>query len=459
MTSLTKQSPSRRTWTIAALCSGTALSGLNSGMIAVALTTIRGDFKLDVASVMWVITVFYLAMAVLQPLMGRLADRYGPRRLFVFGMVVIALAGILAPLGDSFIIVCIARVLLAIGTSTAFPAAVAMLHGIAETTGGSAPKMIGRIQMIDTGAMAVGPLVGGLLVTQLGWESIFLINIPLAAIAAASTLLLAPKDPEREKSPIRTTLVESDIPGVLLFGVTIVALLMFLLDIPTDPNWWLIPIVVLAGALFAWRELHCTKPFIDLRLLAANTALIRVYVLFGLVNMVFYGALFGVPQYLEDQGFRTDAVGLLVLPLAAATVLLTPLVERLIDRRGLRNALIIGGVGFFVSAMILGFLALSTAPVVVLLVAGAMGIPYAILTISLTQSLYVAARPGETGEAAGLFQTARCLGGISSTVIVGISFANGTGPVDWLAIAGTVTVLAFGYLVLAWIWRKDKAPA
>jgi MFS family permease len=75
------------------LCTGTALSALNSGMIAVALATIRRDFTLDIATVTWVITSYYLASAALQPLMGRLADRYGPRRLFTFGMAVIVLTG------------------------------------------------------------------------------------------------------------------------------------------------------------------------------------------------------------------------------------------------------------------------------------------------------------------------------------------------------------------------------
>lgn len=92
---------------IAALCLGTALSALNSGMIAVALSTLRGVFAVDVATVTWVISVFYLASAVLQPLMGRLADRFGPRRIFTLGMAVIIVAGTVGPFSPDIWWVCL----------------------------------------------------------------------------------------------------------------------------------------------------------------------------------------------------------------------------------------------------------------------------------------------------------------------------------------------------------------
>ncbi|PRZ42807.1 MFS transporter [Antricoccus suffuscus] len=422
---------------------------MNSGMIAVALSTMRGELKLNPASIMWVITIYYLASAILQPLMGRLADRYGPRKLFLFGMGVIVAVGIVGPFASTLLTVCIARVFLAMGTATAFPSAAAMLRGIAASSGKSAPKMIGRIQMIDTGASAIGPVIGGLLVTHMGWQSVFWVNIPFAALALISSLFFAPEDGVRAKVPLRSTIVESDVPGVAAFAVAVVALLTFLLELPTAPIWWLLPLTLVAGAVFVWRESRCVKPFIDLQLLGANTELLMVYLRFALINIVFYGALFGVPQFLDDHGgYRTDVVGILVVPLAAFTLLLTPYTERLIERTGLRHALVVGGVGLFASTVLSMLLVVSTAPYVVLVVTAAMGIPYCILTISLTQSLYVAANPDEVGEAAGLFQLSRCIAGICSTAVVGIAFASGSGATAWLYVAGAITILAFGYLLL-----------
>ena len=458
-------SPTRRAaqaprsgWIIAALCTGTALSALNSGMIAVSLSTLRREFQVDVATVTWVISVFYLTSAVLQPLMGRLADRYGPHRVFTVGMVVVIAAGALGPFAPTLEWVCAARVLLAVGTATTFPSAAAMLRTIAASTGGSAPKMIGRIQLVDTSTAAIGPVIGGVLLTLFGWEAVFWINVPLAVIAIVSTAILAPKDAPRTHVPLRQTLRESDVPGILAFSATIVALLMFLLEVTSDPNWLLLPVALGAGALFTWRELRCASPFIDLRMLAANLPLVRVYVFFILANLVLFSALFGIPQYLEDHaGFSTAAVGALLLPLAAFNALLTPLAERLIDRKGLRTALVVGASGLAVATLGLLALGVSTEPWVVLAITAALGIPYVVVLISITQSLYVAAPPDQVGEAAGLFQTARSLGCIASTVVVGVSFAGGTDPDDFLLLAGVVVGLAIAYLLVVLLWRVTAA--
>lgn len=447
----------RSDWTIVALCTGTTLSALNSGMIAVALATLRREFSVDVATVTWVITAFYLTSAVLQPVMGRLADRYGPRRVFTIGMVIVATAGALGPFAPTLEWVTAVRVLLAVGTAAAFPSAAAMLRSIATTSALSAPKMIARIQLIDTSSAAVGPVLGGLLVTWFGWEAIFWINIPLAATAIVTTRLLAPRDGPREHVPLGRTVAESDLPGIFAFAVTVIALLLFLLELSRDPDWWFLGAALAAGALFAWRELTCATPFLDLRLLAGNVPLIRVYVTFILANLVLYSVLFGLPQYLEDHaGFRTDAVGALMLPLAAFTALLTPVVERAIDRRGVRPALVAGSVGLAASALALQLLAGSTAPWTVLLLMAAIGIPYGVVLISITQSLSLAARPEHMGQAAGLFQTARSIGCIGSTVVVGLSFSGGIEPADWTVLATAIAVLAGLFVAAVVLWRDRR---
>ena len=96
-------------------------------MIAVALVVLREDFGLDVATVTWVITAFYLTSAAGQPLMGRLADRFGPRRLFMLGMALVAVTCALAPFAPNFALLCVARAFMALGTATAYPSAVVMV--------------------------------------------------------------------------------------------------------------------------------------------------------------------------------------------------------------------------------------------------------------------------------------------------------------------------------------------
>lgn len=463
---------------VASLSLGTALNPLNSSMIAVALVLVRGDFRLSVETVTWVITVFYLASAVAQPLMGRLADRFGPRRLFVFGMAVVVAVCVATPFSPTFALLCTGRVLLAIGTATAFPCAIAMLRTITERAGLSSPRLLGRIQMANTLGAAVGPVIGGILVATLGWPAIFWVNVPLAIAAFAGVRRYAPADdrpealpgeqagertgsrPRKQSGAFRTVVAESDVPGILAFVATLVAALVFLLGLRPEPSWWLIPVALAAGFVFVWRELHCRSPFLDLRLLAGNFSLVMVYLCFAVFNLIYYLAFFGLPQYLEEHaGLPADIVGFLMLPLAALTVIVTPVSARLIERRGLRFTLLLGGAMLLGSAVLLGVVALTTTPVVILLVTAAMGIPYCVVSIAMSQALYASARPQDAGVAAGIFQTARYVGAILSTTALGIVFTSGTTPGTWSVIAAIATVFGLALLGILLRWHpRDSAP-
>ncbi|HEY8282557.1 MAG TPA: MFS transporter [Leifsonia sp.] len=447
---------------VAALSLGTLLNPLNSSMIAVALVSLQHSFRVDVTTVTWVITSFYLASAAGQPLMGRFADRFGPRRLFLFGMLVVVLGCALTPFANSFAAVCAGRVALAIGTATAFPSAIAMLRPIASATSTATPRLLGRIQIANTSGAAVGPVLGGLLVTFLGWQSIFWVNIPLAALAFLGVWVFAPHDPEREPVPLSRVIVESDVPGIAAFIVTLASLLVFLLDLEPRPLWWLLPVCALAAALFVWRELRTAHPFLDLRLLSSNHRLLMVYLCFAIFNVVYYSAFFGLPQYLQEHaGYSAGIAGLLMFPLAAVTIVVTPLAARAIERFGVRPTLIFGASALIAGAAVLAFGAVSTAPVVVLVLTALLGIPYCVVSIAMNQALYSSARPQDSGVAAGIFQTSRYVGAIMATTILGLLFSSGTTAATWLAATGIATALAVVHLSLLVFVRpgRREAPA
>lgn len=448
----------RTGWAVAALSLGTLLNPLNSSMIAVALVPLQHDFDVDVTAVTWVITSFYLASAAGQPLMGRLADRFGPRRLFLFGMVVVALACALTPLAGSFVAVCIGRVALAVGTATAFPSAIAMLRPLAAHSGVGTPRLLGRIQIANTSGAAIGPVLGGALVTFLGWQAIFWVNVPLAALTFVGVLLFAPRDIPRERTPLSRTIAESDIPGILLFIATLTSLLVFLLDLHPTPLWWLLPVCAAAASLFVWRELRCAHPFLNLRLLAANRRLLMVYLCFAIFNVVYYSAFFGLPQYLQTHGgYSAGVAGLLMFPLAAVTIVVTPLAARAIESIGLRPTLITGAVALVAGAALLGVAAATTAPWAVLLLTAALGIPYCVVSIGMNQALYSSARPEDSGVAAGIFQTSRYVGAIVATTVLGLLFSGGTTASSWLTAVVVATVLAIVHLALL-VFVRPRAP-
>lgn len=446
--------PRRAGLAVASLSVGTLLNPLNSSMIAIALLTLRETFGLDVLTVTWVITAFYLASAAGQPLMGRLGDRFGPRRLFIFGMCVVVITCALTPFSPNFWFVCAGRVALAIGTATAFPSAVSLLHPITSMSRMSSPRLLGRMQMANTAGAAIGPVIGGVLVTTLGWEAIFWINVPLALIALVGTRLFAPQDAARSREPVRTVIADSDIPGVLLFTASLVSLLVFLLNITREAPWPLLITAIGCGALFIWRELSTREPFIDVRMLARNRRLLLVYTGFALFNLVYYCAFFGLPQFLEEHGgYRPDITGFLMLPLAALNVLLTPFAARFIERRGVRAAFLVGGVWLVASAAFMTLVAWSVAPIVPLLVTAAMGVPYCVISISMSQALYSSAGRESAGVATGIFQTSRYVGAILSTTLLGIAFSDGTVPASWVEVTVVATVLSVALLALIARWR------
>lgn len=287
---------------VAGLSLGTALNPLNSSMIAVALVVLRADFGLDVATVTWVITSFYLSSAAGQPLMGRLADRFGPRRMFMFGMGMVAVTCAVAPFSPNFALLCVARALMALGTATAYPSAMAMVGAIAKRAKVESARPLGRIQMANTSAAAVGPVIGGLLVGFVGWEALFIINVPLALAALLIVKQVAPADGERERGSVAELVRDSDIPGILGFVTSLLLAMMALLDAVPGYRWWMLGAGTVIAALFVWREFRFSTPFLDLRLLGRNRPLVLVYLGFAVFNSVYYFVFFGLPQLLQESG-------------------------------------------------------------------------------------------------------------------------------------------------------------
>ncbi|MDR7160600.1 MFS transporter [Arthrobacter sp. BE255] len=443
---------------VAGLSLGTALNPLNSSMIAVALVVLRADFGLDVATVTWVITSFYLASAAGQPLMGRLADRFGPRRMFMLGMGTVAVTCALAPFSPNFALLCVARAVMALGTATAYPSAVVMIGAITQRAGTESSRPLGRIQMANTSAAAVGPVAGGLLVGQVGWEALFLVNVPLALAALFIVRKVAPADGVRERGSLAQLVKDSDIPGIAGFVSSLLLVMMALLDVAPGYRWWMLGAGTAIAALFVWRELRFSPPFLDLRLLGRNRALMLIYLGFAVFSSVYYFVFFGLPQLLQEAGGYDPAlVGLLMLPLAATSVLATPWAVRAMGKFGVRRVLIAGVVLLTLVAALMWMLTGSLAIPLVLALTTLMGIPYGTVGIASNQGMFLSVRPQERGVAAGIYQTCRYVGAITATVLIGVFAGGGVDQASWglMVIAMLVlSAVAFGVTLL---WRQRAA--
>jgi MFS family permease len=431
-------------------------------MIAVGLVALQREFGVSLATSSWLISGFYLAASVGQPLMGRLADRYGPRRVFSAGLAVVAATGVLVLFAPSFGWVVAARVVQAIGTSVGFPAGLAIIRRLA---GGRPPAgALGVISAANSTSAAFGPVLGGLLVAAFGWRGIFAVNIPMAVTGLLLARRWLPPDPAPERgvvdpaveraavdpaleraavdsareraavdpgglggarADIRAVLRDLDLPGIALFTVTITALLGFLLSAGGRPEWALLPVVPVAAALLVWVELRAASPFLDLRELAARPRLVGVLGQQVAVQCAFYLIFFSLPQWLERvRGYPAAATGLLMLPVAALGVLLLPLATRVVRRNGAGRSMLIGSVGLLAGAALLLLVGDRSGAVEIVAIGAVLGLPNAFNNLGLQAALYSAAPAEQAGTAAGLFQTARYVGAILSTALLGIVYGG-----------------------------------
>jgi MFS family permease len=392
-------------------------------MIAVALVPISRDLHVATSTVVWLVAGLYLASAIAQPTMGKLADVFGPRRVYLVGIVIVLIAGALPSLWHTFAGVLVARVLIGIGTSSAYPSAMSLIRDQSTRLGRQTPPALLSAVSISAQTMAaVGPVLGGLLISAFRWESIFLVNIPLAVIALVTTLLWVPSDKHR---PARTgpkpTLRSIDPIGIGLFAMALGALLVFLLDLSVRNLWLVALAVVLAGALL-WWSLRREHPFIDVRMLRRNGALSRTYLRMMLIYFGAYTMMYGFSQWVQGSaGYSAGQAGWVQLPtavLAAATSIV------IANNRRLRLPLVLSGAIPFCGALLLLAVHASSPLWLLLLVAALFGVPQGLASVSNQQALYRQAPGEQLGTASGLSRTAVYMGSIISSAAIGLAFPS-----------------------------------
>lgn len=439
-----------------AIALGTILNPLNSSMIAVALVAISGDFHISIGTSTWLISAFYLTGAVGQPLMGRLADLLGARRVFLSGVAVAAVVCAVAPLSPSFGLLVAARAVQALATSAAFPSGLGLIR-IASGQGVPAGSLA-VLSAANATSAALGPTVGGFLLVTWGWQAIFLANVPITIAAIVLALRWLPSPPPADSSAAGLAAV--DLPGVGLFAATLTPVLISLLAAGSTASWLFLAVVPLAALLLVVRELRTPSPFFDIRLLGRNPAMIGVFIQFAAVTFVFYTFFFAVPVWLEQVGhYDARAAGLLVLPLTGVAVLVTPLASRLIGRAGARPPLVIGSLFMCAGALLMLVLGPATPIPFLLLITFVLGVPNAFNNLGLQAVLYSVTPAERISWAAGQFQTFRYIGATLGAAVLGLVFRNGATSAGLHEIAAGLAVVAAVLVAASLLTRRGAAGA
>jgi MFS family permease len=438
---------------------GPLLNPINTTMVSVALAPISRDLGIGAAQAIWLVAALYLASAIAQPTMGKLADRFGPKKVFLTGLVIVGVAGVVPEVLTGFGGAVLARVLIGIGTSSAYPAALTTLRQHSLRIGKPTPSLVlGALSITSLVSAAAGPPLGGALIAAFGWHAIFLVNVPLAAFGIVVSALWLPSDRLRPRTdedlPVLTAL---DPFGMLLMTGTVSALLVFLLDLSAG-LWWLLGVaVVLLVALVLW-ELRAVRPFVDVRMLARNGALSRTYVRLFLVYLLAYTMTYGFSQWVQDvAGYPSDVAGYMQLPAAIVAGVASFLIAR---KTAVRGPLVVAAVVPVVGGALL-LLLHSGSPVFLLVLAPALfGVPQALASVSNQAALYRVVPSEYIGTAAGLSRTSVYIGAIAASSLIGGVFGQAPTTPDlhvlaWVivGVAVLLSVLTIGDRALA-----ERAP-
>lgn len=406
----------------ASLFVGATLNPINTSLIATATVPIAAAVGVSVGACAVLISALYVATAIAQPTAGKLAEVFGGRRILLAGMVFVVLGGLVGGGGTSLAVLVVARVLIGVGTSCAYPSAMLLIRRRAAQAGLEAPpgRILGGLVIAGTVTAAAGLPIGGVLVDAWGWRTTFLINIPLGVVALVLTLAGVPADPKAtETRTFRRTLSEVDVVGILGFGGALAALLVFLLSL-SHPVWMALVLAIALGAGLLWWELHARSPFIDVRMLVAHAALSRTYVRFAVTTMCIYTVLYGVSQWLQaGRGLSARTTGLLLLPMTGLAAMIA---QPVATRNLLRAPLIAAGVSCLAGSV--GVLLIGTAtPVIwIVVVSLVFGVTLGTTAAANQTALYAQVPAEQIATAAGLLRSCGYLGSVASSAVIALVF-------------------------------------
>jgi predicted MFS family arabinose efflux permease len=404
----------------APLLLGSTLNPINSSMLATGLVGIGVDFHAGPGTTASLISVLYLCSAVMQPTMGKLSTLFGPRRIFLTGVVILFVAGVIGAAAPGFGFLLLSRALIGVGTSAAYPTAMALVRKRADSVGVGVPsRVLGNFSIAAQITIVFGLPLGGVLAGAFGWRALFAVNIPLAAITFFSTFVGVAKDAPIPNAGRERLLTAIDIPGIALFAGTVTSLLVFLASLKT-PRWWLPPVILLLGAALLFWERRPSRPLIDVRMLGKNRPLQRTYLRQTLVALGIYATLYGTSQWMEQSAhLNASAVGLILLPLSGLSIV----IARVVSGRGwIRWPLILAGVALILSAGVMLLITHRSSVPVLIGMSLLLGCSNGFSGFANQASLYVQAPAEEIAVASGLYRTFAYMGAIFSASLIGITY-------------------------------------
>jgi MFS family permease len=442
---------------VAPLFMGSALNPVNSSLIATALVPIAAAIHVSVGRTAVLVSALYLASSIAQPTAGKLSEEFGPRRVFLTGILTVLAGGLVGGFAQDLATLTVSRALIGVGTSAGYPSAMLLIRRRAQQAGLDAPPggVLGGLVIAGMITPAIGLPLGGILVEAWGWRTTFFVNVPFALAALAMAAIWIPRDPPREQRTAREVATRIDAAGIVMFAGTMAALLVFLLSLP-HPDWIALAVAVVTGAaLVAW-ELRASRPFLDVRLLASNLALTRTYLRWAVLCLCVYTVLYGVTGWLQaGRGLSALDAGLILLPMSAVGGVIARPVSR---KNLLRMPLVVAAVSCLAGSAGVLLLTGATPIAWIVIITLVFGITLGTGASANQTALYTQVPGAEIGTASGLFRTFGYIGSIASSAIIAIVFHTGVSDHGLHVIAFIMVVVSAAALIITLADRQLMTP-
>lgn len=314
------------------------MSSVDSTIVATGLPTLRHALHSPINWAAWTMTAYQLGLVVAMPVAGRVSDQFGRKRVFVVAAVLFTTASLLCGLADDIYLLIVLRVLQAIGGAAFVPSASGL---VVEAFGKERNRALGMFSSIFPMGALVGPIIGGIIITDWSWRGIFLVNVPVGAVFTILALRFLPASKPQGG--------RTDLPGAVLLGGTVLGAMLAITSLGSVHRGivsvsFLVPMLGALGCgwWFMWRAGRREHPLIPLRLLRG-----RVFGSMNAINFVWgacaigFGAL--VPLFAEDRyGFTPLAAGTLLTARAVGEIGLAVCASLLLNRSGYRLPMIVG---------------------------------------------------------------------------------------------------------------------
>jgi EmrB/QacA subfamily drug resistance transporter len=411
----------RRWWTLGALCFALFMIMLDNTVVNVALPAIRADLGISVSELEWTVAAYALTFASLLLTGGKLGDLTGRRRIFIIGLTIFTLSSLACGLSSSAPQLISARAVQGIGAALMMPATLSIISATFDAR--ERGMAIGIWAGVSALALAIGPLLGGIITEHISWNWIFYVNVPIGVLAVIAAIFVVPesRDTSREQ--------RLDLPGLLTSGIGLLALVYALIE-GHQYGWTsariigLFVVAAVALAAFVLLEMHQRLPMLDLTLFRNGTFL-GANIVAILVTLAMFGIFVFFPIYMQTfRGWSPIQAGAALLPWTLMVVIFAPIAGKLSDRVGSRWLMAGGMTVVAACCLLLSTVTLHSTfwnmlPAFLL---GGLGMSFVMTPMSA--AAMGAAPVAKAGVASGVLNTFRQVGVALGIAITGAIVAN-----------------------------------